>query len=112
MTHENIFTNLTSKAEDKSLLLKPKKTQELEVLMDKFEITLEEATLFVFLLQKFVQTGRSVSLDETEDDTLDIKVGNNNYLKIVNKQNEIFFKYLELAKKKFAANDNTPIFMV
>lgn len=83
MNHENIFANLTSKAEDKSLLLKPKKTQELEVLMDKFEITLEEATLFVFLLQKFVQTGRRVSLDETEDDTLDIKVGNNNYLKIV-----------------------------
>ena len=83
MNHENIFANLTSKAEDKSLLLTPKKTQELEVLMDKFEITLEEATLFVFLLQKFIQTGRSVSLDETEDSDLDIVVGNNNYLKIV-----------------------------
>lgn len=35
-----------------------------------------------------------------------------NYLKVVNKQNEIFLKYLELAKKKFAANDNSPIYMV
>ncbi len=35
-----------------------------------------------------------------------------NYLKVVNKQNEIFLKYLEEAKKKFAANDNTPIYMV
>ena len=35
-----------------------------------------------------------------------------NYLKVVNKQNEIFLKYLEEAKRKFAANDNTPIYMV
>lgn len=34
-----------------------------------------------------------------------------NYLKVVNKQNEIFLKYLELAKKKFAVNDNSPIYM-
>lgn len=34
-----------------------------------------------------------------------------NYLKVVNKQNEIFLKYLELAKKKFTANDNSPIYM-
>lgn len=53
--------------------------------MKKFEINLEEATLFAFILQKFVQSGRSVSLDETEDDELDIKVGNKNYLKIIKK---------------------------
>lgn len=34
-----------------------------------------------------------------------------NYLKVTNKQNEIFLKYLETAKEKFAANDNTPIYM-
>lgn len=34
-----------------------------------------------------------------------------NYLKVVDKQNEIFLRYLELAKKKFAANDNSPIYM-
>jgi len=83
MNTEQSFLQLTATAENKELLLKPKKTPELEVLMDKFEITLEEATLFVFLLQKFVQTGRSVSLDETEDSDLDIVVGNHNYLKIV-----------------------------
>ena len=83
MNNEQSFLKLIVNAEDKKLLLKPKKTPELEVLMNKFEITLEEVTLFVFLLQKFVQTGRSVSLDETEDNDLDIIVGNNNYLKIV-----------------------------
>ena len=83
MNNEQSFLKLIANAEDKKLLLKPKKTPELGVLMDKFEITLEEVTLFVFLLQKFVQTGRSVSLDETEDNDLDIIVGNNNYLKIV-----------------------------
>lgn len=35
-----------------------------------------------------------------------------NYLKVTNKQNEIFLRYLETAKEKFAANDNTPIYMV
>lgn len=83
MNNEQTFLKLTANAEDKKLLLKPKKTPELEALMGKFEINLEEATLFIFILQKFVQTGRSVSLDETEDEELDIKVGNNNYLKIV-----------------------------
>ncbi len=83
MNNEQSFLKLTANAEDKKLFLKPKKTPELEVLMGKFGINLEEATLFIFILQKFVQTGRSVSLDETEDSELDIKVGNNNYLKIV-----------------------------
>ena len=83
MNTEQLFLKLTAHAQDKSLLLKPKKTPEIEVLMTKFEINLEEATLFAFILQKFVQSGRSVSLDETEDGELDIKVGNKNYLKIV-----------------------------
>jgi len=83
MNNEQTFLKLTANADDKKLLLDPKKTPELEVLMDKFEINLEEVTLFAFILNKFVQTGRSVSLDEIEDNDLDIKVGNNNYLKIV-----------------------------
>ncbi len=83
MNTEQLFLKLTAHAQDKSLLLKPKKTPELEFLIEKFEINLEEATLFAFILQKFVQSGRSVSLDETEDDELAIKVGNKNYLKIV-----------------------------
>lgn len=83
MNHENTFLNLTASAEDKNLLLEPKKTPELESLMRKFDINLHEATLFVFLLNKFVNSGRNVSLDEISDDVLDIKVGNRNYLKIV-----------------------------
>ncbi len=83
MNNEQTFLKLTANADDKKLLLDPKKTPELEVLMDKFEINLEEVTLFAFILNKFVQTGRSVSLDEIEDNDLDIKVGNSNYLKIV-----------------------------
>nr|DAY74737.1 MAG TPA: zinc finger domain protein [Caudoviricetes sp.] len=50
--------------------------------------------------------------ERLKDEVMRTNSSNFNYLKIVNKQNEIFFKYLELAKKKFAANDNTPIFMV
>lgn len=83
MDSNQLFLQLTAHAEDKSLLLKPKKTPEMEALMQKFDINLEEATLFAFILQKFVQKGRSVSLDETVDDDLDIKVGNTNYLKLV-----------------------------
>ncbi len=83
MNTEQLFLKLTAHAEDKSLLLKPKKTPEMEALMQKFDINLEEATLFAFILQKFVQSGRSVSLDEMEDNDLDIKVGNNNYLRLV-----------------------------
>ena len=83
MNTEQLFLQLTAHAEDKALLLKPKKTPEMEALMQKFDINLEEATLFAFILQKFVQSGRSVSLDEMEDNDLDIKVGNNNYLRLV-----------------------------
>ena len=61
MNTEQLFLKLTAHAQDKSLLLKPKKTPELEFLIEKFEINLEEATLFAFILQKFVQSGRSVS---------------------------------------------------
>lgn len=83
MNHEETFLKLTKNAEDKALLLKPKKTPEILQIMDTYEISLEEATLFIFLLNKFVQSGRSVSMDEVTDNDLDIKVGNNNYLKII-----------------------------
>ena len=83
MNNEQSFLKLTANAEDKKLLLTPEATPVLEALMGKFEITLEEATLFAFILQKFVQSGCSVSLNEVEDDELDIKIGNDNYIKIV-----------------------------
>ena len=37
----------------------------------------------LFLLSKFIETGRSISLDEIEDKDLNIKVGNSAYLQII-----------------------------
>ena len=100
MNHENTFHNLTSTAENKNLLLEPKKTPELESLMRKFDINLYEATLFVFLLNEFVKSGSSVSLDSVSDDDLDIKVGNSNYLKIVKSFKGLLDKDLVCAESR------------
>lgn len=99
MNHEETFLKLTKCAEDKALLLKPKKTPELLQIVDKYEISLEEATLFIFILNKFVQSGRSVSMDDVEDNDLDIKVGNNNYLKIIKSLRNLVKKDLVCLEK-------------
>lgn len=83
MNYEQFFLKLIENANDKNLLLNPKMTPELQSIMDKYDITLHEATLFAFLLSKFIETGRSISLDEIEDNDLNIKVGNSAYLQII-----------------------------
>ena len=46
-----------------------------------------------------------------KDDVMKSNNKNFNYIKIVNKENEKIFKYLELAKKNFADGTEKPIFM-
>lgn len=100
MDTDYFFLKLTAHAEDKSFLLNPKKTPEMENLMQKFDINLEEAALFTFIFQKFVQSGRSVSLIEAEDDELDIKVGNKNYLKLVKSLQGLLDKDLVITESR------------
>lgn len=99
MNNEQTFLKLTANAEDKSLLLKPKKTPELTQIMTTYEISLEEASLFVFILNQFVLSGRSVSMEDVTDKDLDIKVGNSNYLKIIKSLKNLVKKDLVCIEK-------------
>lgn len=50
--------------------------------------------------------------ERLKDEVMKSNSSSFNYLKIVEKDNIKFFKYLELAKEKFVNNDNSAIFMV
>ena len=50
--------------------------------------------------------------EKLKDEVMKSNSSSFNYLKIVEKDNIKFFKYLELAKEKFVNNDNSAIFMV
>ena len=50
--------------------------------------------------------------ERLKDEVMKSNISSFNYLKIVEKDNIKFFKYLELAKEKFVNNDNSAIFMV
>ncbi|MDA3838885.1 MAG: ATP-binding protein [Candidatus Delongbacteria bacterium] len=67
-------------ADNAKLLIKPKKTKELQKLMTEYTLTLEEATLFTFLLAKSIE-GHRVSMSDLEDDT--IKTGNKIFLQLL-----------------------------
>ncbi len=49
--------------------------------------------------------------EQLKDEVMKSNKQNFNYLKIINKDHTKFFKYLELAKKKFFTDDKSPIFM-
>ena len=50
--------------------------------------------------------------EKLKDEVMKSNSSSFNYLKIVEKENIKFLKYLELAKEKFVNNDNSAIFMV
>jgi len=83
MSTSILYSQLIKEVPDKAFLLKPKQSKELKKLMQQYDLTLHEATLFTYILKLYVQKGRNVSLDELEDNELDITVGNDNYLKLV-----------------------------
>ncbi|MBN2789488.1 MAG: ATP-binding protein [Candidatus Delongbacteria bacterium] len=66
--------------ENEMNLLKPKSTKELKMLMKEYNLTLEEATLFTFLLGKYIEKNR-VSITDFESDR--IKSGSKDYFKIL-----------------------------
>lgn len=51
MNYEQFFLKLIENANDKNLLLNPKMTPELQSIMEKYDITLHEATLFTFFIE-------------------------------------------------------------
>jgi hypothetical protein len=50
--------------------------------------------------------------ERLKDEVMKSNQNNFNYIKIINKENERFFKYLELAKYNFANGIDKPIFMI
>ena len=47
-----------------------------------------------------------------KDEVMKSNSNNFNYLKIVNKQNDIIFKYFDKARENFVNNINKPIIMI
>ena len=50
--------------------------------------------------------------ERLKDDLMKTNANTFNYLKIVEKENSKFLKYLELAKERFVNNDTRPIVMI
>ena len=89
--------NLLKIAENPKLLLKPKKSKELEKLMKEYELTLEEATLFSFLLAKYIERSRA-SMSDFESD--EIKTGSKEHIKLLKTLKSLVKKDLIVPNKR------------